>query len=391
MFARRFCLVVVIAFGLVVVDANPASAGPRMQAAKTKVTKPMKAAAKAMRRVARAAKVRANTTRARTAKLPGVTRLRNFLAKRSAKNKAIAKKRRAQRAKTPGTLYMRSGLKNRGKLIKTQIRMGDLSGAATVASTAGNRNQKGQFLKGPKKLSTRERFAMWRMQRKVKRSALKAARLHAEAGDVQGAGDALQALSILEAKGKLGLWSKFQKRRVERRVFKLATQVARHAAKQGSLDMFSANLQFAAGLPKANTKLGKLAFRRLMRDAIRLSRTYAKQGNPDATWQALDMAADIAQFSGAKFPQARAEKILHKGFTKAVGSYLETAKLLHSEGMRADAAAYIVESMAIQGESGVKLSAKQAKLQKNLKADMKKEIAAAEQARQAQLAAPQAQ
>ena len=88
--------------------------------------------------------------------------------------------------KAAASVKLRSAVRTQNAQAKSSLAKGQLSSAATEISRSPLRNAKGQFVKGPKKLSIRVRFARWRTTRAVKGAAIKQAKRRSAKGGIQG-------------------------------------------------------------------------------------------------------------------------------------------------------------------------------------------------------------
>ena len=159
-----------------------------------------------------------------------------------------------------GSLKLRSQVRVKNQKARAALSEGRLNAAAKALTKKANRNEKGQFTAALGKLSIRERFALWRTTRKVKRTAAKQARGRAKKGDLHGADDALKALATLEAGGKLGPVSRWwHKARTNKKVFKITAKKARKSLRSGEVDAAGAEYVFAAGIKPGSRQSKKLA------------------------------------------------------------------------------------------------------------------------------------
>ena len=198
------------------------------------------------------------------------------------------------------SVAMRASVRTQKENAKVALNSGQLTAAATIAARSPLRNAQGQFVKGPQKASLRERFALWRSTRAVKRSAIKQAKGRSAAGDVHGTVDALQALDVLEANGKLGVIGRWQKAKATKKAFRNSRKSASKALKSGDVETAGQNFALASQLSPGSRTSKKMAAS-LMKESFKMASLYAKTGNTELTWSVLEMGAAIAGEGGVKF------------------------------------------------------------------------------------------
>ncbi len=263
------------------------------------------------------------------------------------------------------SVAMRGSVRSQTKTTRDALASGHLTAAAAEVSRSPLRNAKGQFVAGPKKVSIRERFALWRSTRAVKRAALGQAKGRSAAGDVEGTVDALQALEVLEAKGKLGVVGRWKKARATKRAFKNSRKSASTALKSGDLDTAGQNFALASQLsPKA--RASKKMASSLVKESFQMASQYAKTGNAQLAWNVLEMGAAIAQEGGAKFSEKKAQKIVEAAFVKAIPVLTKAAEQAYKAGDVQQAVASLAEARAITRMGTAKPSRRIAKRQKRL-------------------------
>ncbi|MBT8494100.1 MAG: hypothetical protein KJO07_13680 [Deltaproteobacteria bacterium] len=342
----RTLSVLLLSLALVAPMAGDASAGARQKAPAARKAKGKKKQARKAR-----AKVKAKST-ARTTGSPADrgSRLRSKLFGRNS-----AKAKKAQNKK-PNFLTKRQAVRDRQAKTKTALKEGRVSDAAVSASRSLDRDSRGKFVeRGIKKLTMRERFAMWRNARKVRKSATRLARKRSKAGDIQGTKDALQGLKTLEKGGRLGVVGRWKKARAEKRAFKNSFRAARKSLRKGDAKGASELQQFASGM-RGGTRAERRQLRKLAKDAVKLAKSYAKQGNPEATWQALNMSAELNQLAGRKHNAKQYERIMTRSFTTGATILVKEAKADYKARNFDDAAVKLAEANNIQRSVEVKLS-----------------------------------
>ncbi len=293
--------------------------------------------------------------------------------------------------KTKAAFGMRAAVKGQRADAKANLKNGQLTNAAVIISRSALRKANGQFTKGPKKVSIRERFALWRSTRAVKRSAIKQAKGRSAKGDVEGTADALNALIVLEGAGKLGIFSKWQKSRTTKKAFKNLNRSAKDSLRRGDVDAAGQSFAFAAEIAKSPRQTKKAA-NKLIKESFTLAKTYAKSGNPDLTWKVLEMASAIANRGGAKFNEKKAQKIVDQSFVKALPILTTAAAQAYKAGDVSQSIQLLAEARAIQGNGGTakasrKVTRQQNRLVKKLGprlAEFEAQQMAAQQAEQAQ-------
>ncbi len=267
------------------------------------------------------------------------------------------------------SVAMRGAVRSQTATTKDALASGQLTAAATEVSRSPLRNAKGQFVSGPKNISMRERFALWRSTRAVKKAALKQAKGRSAAGDVQGTVDALQALEVLESKGKLGVVARWQKAKATKKAFKNSRKSASNALKSGDLDAAGQNFALASELSPGARSSKKMA-KSLVKESFQMAAQYAKTGNTELTWNVLEMAAAIANESGVKFSEKKAQKIVDVAFVKALPVLTKAAEQAYKAGNFEQAVASLAEARAIASSGTAKpsrrVSKKHAKLAKKL-------------------------
>jgi hypothetical protein len=337
----------------------------------------------------------ANANRGRVVKTGVGTKAARPVA--AARTKATAKVRPAARKiakgfaklgkKTVASVKLRNSIRAKRSETNFALSRGELSVAAVEVSRSPLRNAKGQFVKGPKKLSIRERFALYRTTRAVKKAALKQTKGRSKSGDLQGTADALQALGVLEAKGKLGVFGRWQKARATKRAFKNLNKAARSALKRGEVDAAGQSFAFAAEMGVSARQTKKTA-KALVKESFTLAKAYAKSGNPDLTWKSLEMAAAIAVKGGAKFSEKKAQALVDKSFVNALPVLTKAARKAYKSGELDQAIQMLAEARAIQRGGSAKPSRsvirQQNRLVRNLGPRLNEFEAAQAQAEQAQ-------
>ena len=259
---------------------------------------------------------------------------------------------------------MRPGVKSQRAEAKANVKNGQLTNAAVVISRSALRKANGQFAKGAKKVSIRERFALWRGTRAVKRSAIKQAKGRSAKGDVQGTADALNALIVLESAGKMGIFAKWQKSRATKKAFKNLNRSAKDSLRRGEVDAAGQSFAFAAEI--ASPRQTKKAANKLVKESFKLAKTYSKSGNPDLTWKVLEMASAIANRGGSKFSEKKAQKIVDQSFVKALPILTTAAAKAYKSGDVDQSIQLLAEARAIQGGGNAKASRKVLRQQKRL-------------------------
>ncbi len=271
--------------------------------------------------------------------------------------------------KTAAAFKMRASVKAQKNNTKANLKSGQLTNAAVEVSRSPLRNTKGQFVKGPTKASIRERFALWRGARAVKKSAIKQAKGRSKKGDVQGTADALNALIVLEGSGKLGVYARWQKARATKRAFKNLNKSAKNSLKRGEVDAAGDSFAFAAEIASSPRQVKKAA-NKLIKESFTLAKTYAKSGNPDLTWKVLEMASAIANRGNAKFSEKRAQKLVDQSFVTALPVLTTAATKAYKSGEVDQAVQLLAEARAIQANSSAKpsrsVTRQQTRLQKKL-------------------------
>tara|TARA_R110002096_G_scaffold433381_2_gene652009 strand:- start:57642 stop:58742 length:1101 start_codon:yes stop_codon:yes gene_type:complete len=279
------------------------------------------------------------------------TKSKQFARPRTARPSGFA--RLGKKVRTSITL--RDSVRTKTAATKAALGTGQLAAAAVEVSRSPTRNAKGQFVKGSQKLSTRERFAMWRSTRAVKKAALKQAKGRSAAGDVQGTVDALQALEVLESSGKLGVIARWQKAKATKKAFRNSRRSASKALKSGDLDTAGQNFALASELSPGSRTSKKMAAT-LMKESFKMASLYAKSGNTELTWNVLEMASAIAAEGGVKFSEKKAQKIVETAFVKALPILTKTAEQAYKAGNIEQAVASLAEARAIAGSGSVKTS-----------------------------------
>lgn len=280
---------------------------------------------------------------------------------RASKPSGFARARKGARA----SVAMRSSVRSQTSKTKDALASGQLTAAAAEISRSPLRNAKGQFVSGPKKVSMRERFALWRSTRAVKRAALKQAKGRSAAGDVQGTVDALQALEVLEVKGKLGVVGRWKKAKATKRAFKNSRKSASNALKSGDLDTAGQNFALASELSPGARSSKKMASA-LVKESFQMASQYAKTGNTQLAWNVLEMANAIAQEGGVKFSEKKAQKIVDTAFVKALPVLTKTAEQAYKAGDMNQAVAALAEARAIASTGTAKPSRGVARRQSKL-------------------------
>lgn len=280
--------------------------------------------------------------------------------------RTTAKARVRSRAQRPGAtsrlgkrlragVAMRAAVKGQRSKTAELRKAGDLTGAAAEIGRSGLRNDKGQFVEGPKTLSFRERFAIWRSTRAVKKAALKGAEQRSKLGSIEGTADALNALAVLEAKGKLGVIGRWQRARATKRAFKNMKKNASKALKAGELEAAGQNFAFAAELRGAGGQTKSMA-KTLVKESFQMAEAYAKAGDSQLTWQVLQMAAAIAQEGGANFSEKNAEKLVNKSFKNALPVLTKNAETAFKAGEIDQAVQLLAEARGIRQAGAAKPS-----------------------------------
>jgi hypothetical protein len=296
------------------------------------------------------------------------------------------------RGKTSAAFKLRPGVKSQRAEAKANLKNGQLTNAAVVISRSALRKANGQFAKGAKKVSIRERFALWRGTRAVKRTAVKQAKGRSAKGDVQGTADALNALIVLESAGKLGVFAKWQKSRATKKAFKNLNRSAKDSLRRGEVDAAGQSFAFAAEIASSPRQTKKAA-NKLVKESFTLAKTYSKSGNPDLTWKVLEMASAIANRGGAKFSEKKAQKIVDQSFVKALPILTTAATKAYKSGDVDQSIQLLAEARAIQGGGTAKASRKVLRQQNRLVKKMGPRLAEFEAAQLAAQAeqAPQAE
>ncbi|MCP4448635.1 MAG: hypothetical protein GY811_25355 [Myxococcales bacterium] len=319
--------------------------------------------------------VEANRYKAATKKVSNVKRARPALAVRQ-KARALAKTRKRTSAARPSRLSaagkklragltLRSAVRGQTGKTKKALRAGDLTGAAAEIGRSPLRNAKGQFVKGPQKLSMRERFAVWRTTRSVKNAALKGAKVRSKLGSVEGTADALNALTVLEAKGKLGVYGRWQKARVTKRAFSNVRKSASSSMKAGDLEAAGRNFAFAAELRGGGRQTKSMA-KELVKEGFKMAKAYSKAGDSQMTWDVLEMVANIAHEGGADFNTKLAQTLVNKSFTNALPELTKGAEKAFKAGEMSRAISMLAEARSIQRTGNAKVSRSVAKRQVRL-------------------------
>jgi len=260
-------------------------------------------------------------------------------------------KRGAAKSKEPGALTKRQLVKDRGNQVDKALKNGRMEAAAERVTASMNRSSNGQYMKnGITKMTIRERFAMWRAARKVRKASLSEAKSRAKAGDVEGTRDALSALAALEANGKLGIVARWQKRRAENKAFRYTVRAAADAVKAGDGARARELQDFALDI-KGEGKKTRSAMRSLSKDSFELARAYSKAGNPAATEEALEMAHDFLMSSGAQLTERQAkrlnkdvDKIAVRAYSNAAANLIKEAGALYKTKAFDDAAIKLAEA-----------------------------------------------
>lgn len=297
--------------------------------------------------------------------------------------------------KVAASLKMRSSVRTQNAQAQSALRSGQLSTAATTITRSPLRNAKGHFTKGPKKLSPRERFAHWRGAQAVKRAAIKQAKGRSENGDIQGTADALHALEVITAKGgKPGLFARWKKARVTKHAFQNMNKSAKNSLQQGDVDAAGQSFAFAAEMGVSARQTKKTA-KNLVKESFTLAKAYAQYGNPQLTWNVLEMASAIATKGGAKFSQKKAQALVDRAFTKALPVLTTAATDAYKNGDVNQAVQLVAEARAIaqagSAKPGRSVLRQQKRLVKNLGpnlTDFEASQAAAEAAQASAEAAP---
>ncbi len=263
----------------------------------------------------------------------------------------------------------RASVKTKNAAAKTAVKEGQLSAAAAISTRSGARNAKGQFTKGGAKLTIRERFSNWRATRAVRKAAFSQAKSRSKKGNLEGTADALAAVNTLQAAGKLGLFGKWKKARLTRKVFNNIKSSARKSLKSGDVDGATQSFLYATGIKpgsKAATKLAKT----LVKDSFKLAKSFSKAGQADLSWSILNMASGISAEANIKFSEKKAQTIIDSAFKNAVPAYTKMAKAAYKRGEIAQSVSYLAEARSIVRGGTVKPSRSvmraQAKLVKNL-------------------------
>ena len=264
-----------------------------------------------------------------------------------------------------GLVSLRRSVREKNRIARERLRANDLAGAATEAGRSSLRNTKGQFVAGAKKLSVRERFAVWRTTRAVKNAALKGAEKRSKLGSIEGTADAVNALAILESKGKLGVVGRWQKARATKRAFSNIRKNASRALKAGELEAAGQNFAFAAEL-RPGTRQTKSMAKNLVKESFQMAAAYAKAGDSQLTWNVLEMAAAIAQEGGAKFSNKNAQKLMNKAFANALPVLTKSAESAFKSGEVDQAMGMLAEARMIRSTGTAKASRRVAKRQDRL-------------------------
>jgi hypothetical protein len=267
--------------------------------------------------------------------------------------------------KTGAALKMRASVKAQTKTTRSNLKNGQVTNAALEISRSPLRNAQGQFVQGPKKVSIRERFALWRSTRAVKRTAIAQAKGRSAKGDVQGTADALNALIVLESGGKLGIFARWQKTRATKKAFKNLNRSARESLGRGEVDAAGQSFAFAAELA-SSPRQNKKAANKLIKESFALAKTYSKSGNPDLTWKVLEMASAIANRGGAKFSEKKAQKLVDKSFVAALPVLTTAAAAAYKSGEVDQAVQLLAEARSIQQGGSAKASRSVTRQQKRL-------------------------
>jgi len=335
---RRSLSILALALGVVL--AGPAHAQANRAAPRAKSARPgakAKAAPRAAASPSPAAKAKSPSKR-------GATLSSRLFARKNGQ---------APAAKTsqPGMLTKRQMVVDRGNQARKNVKNGRMEAAAERVTASMTRDSKGRFMKdGIAKMTIRERFAMWRAARKVRKASITEAKQRAKAGDVEGTRDALKALEVLEANGKLGIVARWQKRRAENKAFRYTVGAAADAVKTGDGARARELQDFALEI-KGEGKKTRSAMQSLSKDSFELASAYAKAGNPAATEEALQMAHDFMVASGVELTPRQAnrlnrdvEKIALRAYSNAATSLIKEAGVQYKAKAFDDAAIKLAEA-----------------------------------------------
>lgn len=277
----------------------------------------------------------------------------------------------ARRADKPVTtqLKLRTAVRSQTKTTKSALSEGHMQKAAIESSRSPLRNAKGQFVAGPGKLSFRERFALWRVNTAVKRGALKMVAERSANGDLGGTADALNALAVLETRGKLGAFGRWQKARASKKAFRNIERSASRSLQRGDVEAAGQSYMFAADLRPGSRAARKMASK-LIGESFKLAKSYAKTGQPQPAWSVLQMGAAIASEGGAKFNEKKAQKLVDTAFRNALPVLTANAQRAYKSGDLSQATALVAEARAIERNGNARPSASVARQQKRLVAKL---------------------
>ncbi|HJZ89020.1 MAG TPA: hypothetical protein VKN99_27805 [Polyangia bacterium] len=200
----------------------------------------------------------------------------------------------------------------------------------------------------------RERLMLGSLQQDLTDTSLGQIRARSAAGDTLGTEDARQSLTQLKASGRLDWWTHWRAARAENRAFKNVISAANQAGRQGNLARAQDNLVYASDLRgPSNVKVAR-ATGRFFRHSMSAADQFAWNGDPESTSQALGAAQNAAAAGGGTFNEARAKKLMHRAFERAVPNLLYQARL-YKNSSPIEAALFLEQAMEIQKAEGVRL------------------------------------
>jgi hypothetical protein len=165
------------------------------------------------------------------------------------------------------------------------------------------------------KLSARERVALALERRAVIEDSLALIGERAEALDLEGSQDAIDALAEMRKGGRLGLISRFRGFLAKRSARVDAVEAAKRSLASGGLDEALANLEVADGL--GGGRRTRDTARQLVKSATKMAMRYAKDGQHDAALSLLEVGGAA---SGIRGKPGSDERLLNDGL--AIGEVI---------------------------------------------------------------------